>query len=56
MNFEVRISSKKVKYVKNVIDKCLTKETKRYIISVQSIRADKSVWTDYQFRELKQEV
>mgnify|MGYP003449049879 CR=1 FL=1 len=52
MNFEVRISSKKVKYVKNVIDKCLTKQTKRYIISVQSIRADKSVWTDYQLESL----
>ena len=52
MNCEVRISSKKVKYVKNVIDKCLTKQTKRYIFSVQSISAGKSVWTDYQLESL----
>ena len=48
----IELLSKKVKYVKNVIDKCLTKQTKRYIISVQSIRAGKSVWTDYQLESL----
>lgn len=52
LDFSVQISSKKVKYVKNVIDKCLTKQTKRYIISVQSIRTDNSVWTNYQLESL----